>query len=93
MRGSRRHRTHASTPAPEILVEARAMYHIDLPSTKPPSGSPVAATAPKPRHLANGRAVLLIDDELTIVQALQLWLTAAGYEVLTAHDGSRAWPR
>jgi two-component system KDP operon response regulator KdpE len=34
--------------------------------------------------------VLVVDDEVQIVRALRINLTARGYEVLTAHDGASA---
>jgi two-component system, OmpR family, KDP operon response regulator KdpE len=34
--------------------------------------------------------VLVVDDEVQIVRALRINLTARGYEVLTAHDGTSA---
>jgi chemosensory pili system protein ChpA (sensor histidine kinase/response regulator) len=53
------------------------------------SPHPVAAVAPPPAE-AEGPAVLLADDSLSVRKILSRQLTAAGYRVITAQDGQGA---
>lgn len=37
--------------------------------------------------------ILVVDDEKDIVSALEIYLKAEGYRVLSACNGKRPWPR
>lgn len=37
--------------------------------------------------------ILVVDDEKDIVSALEIYLKAEGYRVLSACTGKRPWPR
>jgi signal transduction histidine kinase/CheY-like chemotaxis protein len=61
--------------------------HVALPATTPEVQAPEAAPDPAAPAPAPGRAILLIDDEASIVQALRRLLQRDGHEVTTAATG------
>ncbi|MDP2479937.1 MAG: sigma-54 dependent transcriptional regulator, partial [Candidatus Palauibacterales bacterium] len=54
--------------------------------------APRSATKNEDRSVSTA-PVLVIDDEKSIVEALQAVLSAEGYQVETAHDGEEAWAK
>jgi signal transduction histidine kinase len=61
--------------------------HVALPATAPEVQAPEAAPEPAAPASAPGGAVLLIDDEASIAQALRRLLQRDGHEVTTAATG------
>src|SRR5687768_295591 len=61
---------------------------LDMPDLINP---PAPARAPKPSNApANGRRLLIVDDEENIRTPLSVFLRSRGYEVQTAESGARA---
>jgi PAS domain S-box-containing protein len=75
-----------SQPEPAVvLAPAPALSQSELERERE---LPLPAVAP-----ANGSTVLVIEDESLVRKAVQHYLAAAGYHVLTASDGSEALAR
>lgn len=52
--------------------------------------APLSATAYKRDSVQAGKKILIVDDDAVILKTLSMILKSAGYEVVTATDGSEA---
>ncbi len=79
----------------ENTPQAGAIFHIELPVTKPEVPAKPAGTAPplsKPEPAAAGpQKILVADDEKSILDLLERVLMLGGHTVTTAEAGQEAW--
>jgi PAS domain S-box-containing protein len=76
-----------------IVVESKEGQGARFLTYLPAQAAPDAAPNGRDRHellASKGELVLVVDDEEAMLQIARLTLTAAGYRVITAHNGAEA---